>query len=540
MTTKKPQLKPGDRFGAFRVERLLGSGGIGEVYEVTHKGGRYALKIIQSKWLDNEAQARRMMLEGQLLVCIRHPHVVDVLDTGITDEGIVWQRMELLHGATLREILQTEALLSLALGCAYLRQAALGAHQCHAIGAVHRDLKPENIFVMRPEEHVKILDLGLAKLLHGGTDTAEGQRLGTPLYMAPEQIRASRDITPATDVYALGVVGWEMFGGVHPFVEDPRSYDIFELYQKHFAEVPLHLSTIGLPAKLADVLACALAKHPRDRFPHGLAFARAVQLAWDEIVREQPEQDTHPGEPPLARVLTSSPHAYSFGTGPTEPSRAPRRSDPERRSSLPGRPVERASLQPLPRISGIIAKVIAPTEEATHARTSELPLAVGAPSEAEIHDDPRLTRPLGSNVVEITARRNPPLINTSPSQTIHARVTPPLGTRAPLAASPRVTPSLAEPTALAPELSRESSAPAPGAWVEIPDPVAAGISIEHAIHGRREITHAARIEPMPLPTVPRQVATAPRTAKPTSRLILGVTCLLACLLAALLLALMRG
>lgn len=281
MTTKKPQLKPGDRFGAFRVERLLGSGGIGEVYEVTHKGGRYALKIIQSKWLDNEAQARRMMLEGQLLVCIRHPHVVDVLDTGITDEGIVWQRMELLHGATLREILQTEAPLSLALGCAYLRQAALGAHQCHAIGAVHRDLKPENIFVLRPEEHVKILDLGLAKLMsddEGRAHTAlteRGMVFGTPAYMSPEQA-LGEEVDARTDLYAAGVILFQLLTGRLPFESgSPAAILVMHVSSPppRLVECAPHLDDPSLQALLDR----ALAKSRDDRYTDADALRAAIE-----------------------------------------------------------------------------------------------------------------------------------------------------------------------------------------------------------------------------------------------------------------------
>src|SRR5690349_12757822 len=122
------QLRPGDRIRAFQFVRLLGRGGIGEVWEIAYRGKRYALKIIQTQWLDNPAQIRRMKLEGALLVTIKHPFVVDVLETGVSaleDEpgvaktGVVWIRMELLVGGTLRDTLRRRGLLSSALICAY-------------------------------------------------------------------------------------------------------------------------------------------------------------------------------------------------------------------------------------------------------------------------------------------------------------------------------------------------------------------------------------------------------------------------------------
>jgi serine/threonine protein kinase len=275
---KKQLFFPGQWVLDCRVIRLLGRGGIAEVYEVLHKGERFALKIIQSAWIDDEVQAARMVLEGELLSMIRHPHVVDVQEAGVFEHAgkkLVWLRMELLHGRTLREeMCQREELLSVPLICAYLWQSALGAHQCHVLGAVHRDIKPENLFVT-PGPVIKLLDFGLAKLLHGGFETGEGQRLGTPLYMSPEQIRG-QSVTPAADVYALAVVGWELFAGINPFVDDPRAYDLRVLYHRHFSVVPPPLTNIGVPLPIADVIARGLEKSPA--FDHKMALPSPGKL----------------------------------------------------------------------------------------------------------------------------------------------------------------------------------------------------------------------------------------------------------------------
>ena len=348
---KKQLFFPGQWVLDCRVVRLLGRGGIAEVYEVLHKGERFALKIIQSAWIDDEVQAARMVLEGELLSMIRHPHVVDVQEAGVFEHAgkkLVWLRMELLHGRTLREeMCQREELLSVPLICAYLWQSALGAHQCHVLGAVHRDIKPENLFVT-PGPVIKLLDFGLAKLLHGGFETGEGQRLGTPLYMSPEQIRG-QSVTPAADVYALAVVGWEMFAGINPFVDDPRAYDLRVLYHRHFSVVPPPLTNIGVPLPIADVIARGLEKSPRLRPQNGLVFAREIEAAFQRALDENPRLASDgPGDPSPETVAAFREDGLRFGTGPTHERISTPMNLRRSRPSMPGKPVLRAVTERLP------------------------------------------------------------------------------------------------------------------------------------------------------------------------------------------------
>lgn len=210
--SRPPLLVPGTWFlRRFRVERLLGQGGMGAVYAVKDKGQTWALKIVRSEFLDDPGQRRRLLREGEVLARMRHPNVVQVHEVGLADDLTAWYRMELLDGVTLREELRRRGALSLPLACATVRAAALGAGHLHAFGGVHRDIKPENLFILREPRDVKLLDFGLARL-SGTPDTLDAQTHGSPLFMAPEQIRDEVP-TPATDVYALGLIAYEAIAG---------------------------------------------------------------------------------------------------------------------------------------------------------------------------------------------------------------------------------------------------------------------------------------------------------------------------------------
>lgn len=273
--------RPGDRFLSFNIVRLLGRGGIGEVYEIVYNGNAYALKIVQTQWMSGDAQ-RRLIREGEFLALLSHPNIVNVHDTGITRDGVAWYRMELLHGLTLREVLRHHGALPLPVACAVLRQAAHGAHQCHAMGAVHRDIKPENLFVT-VDNTVKLLDFGIAKL-YGCPDTLDAQTHGTPLYMSPEQLRGGA-VTPATDVYAIGLIAYEVLTGAHPFHDDAHGYNLCTVLAHQLLTEPPSLTLRGIPEEIAALVSAAVAKDPCRRPQDGLALADAIWNAWKSIER---------------------------------------------------------------------------------------------------------------------------------------------------------------------------------------------------------------------------------------------------------------
>lgn len=254
-------LRPGDRCGDNAVVGLLGEGGCAQVYEVIDATGeRRALKILSAEPSTNPKVLARIAQEGALLSLIEHVNVVRIYDAGI-HEGHVWLLLELVEGQSLRETLcahkgrpPVEATLR------WLRQACEGVAEAHKIGAIHRDLKPENILIT-PSGLVKVIDFGIAKFRRWGIRTTEEQRLGTALYMAPDQLEG-RPPDARMDVYAMGLVLYEAIAGKHPIVDRPAS--LFEVCSLQLAYRPPPLATVArdIPVDLARAVDRAIEKAP--------------------------------------------------------------------------------------------------------------------------------------------------------------------------------------------------------------------------------------------------------------------------------------
>jgi serine/threonine-protein kinase len=522
------------------------------VYEIAYKGERQALKVIQARWLGEESLMRRGVDEGTILVGIKHPNVVDVHETGITPDGQVWIRMELLIGETLREVMNRRELMSVALACTYMRSAGHAAHQCHVIGAVHRDIKPENLFITNPAEILKLLDFGIAKL-YGSPDTADGQRHGTPLYMAPEQIRGHR-VTPATDVYALGLVTYELLCGANPFVDDPRAYDLYTLYYKHFSEVPAPLASIGIPQEISDVVAKALAKEPKDRYQNGHEFAEALWGAWCVVREREPDWDTEPGEPTKEELMQRLDEGLFYGTGPSEGGRlsAPSRDARPSRTSGPGRislahrAIDRAKTEALPKVPrdpdalvAFLSERASKAPPAPPAATEKLPDVAPDPSaEARVERATLLAAtPLRlASVVSLAAHpRWMPVQTTAPLAAARAEArAPQVRVAAPApAAVPAPEPEPWETAVTAPYLPRArpvalaqqpDARPArasatrtrSGGWAETPDLARAGIQPVPGMDLRA--SNPRRAGTFPLPDALARGAGAARASRGAGRL----------------------
>ena len=240
--------------GPWRIEHELGRGGMGIVYAVEHVhiGKRAALKVLHRRMPDPERHAQRMLLEARVVNAIGHPNIVDVFDVGTTADGRPYIVMERLEGAPLSDVhvdrrRAVEILLEV---CAALEAA-------HAAGVVHRDLKPDNIFV--GEHDVTLLDWGIARMLHDDVHTTiEGQLVGTPQYISPEQARGE-DVSPASDVYALGVVAYELFSGEAPF-EAVSAAEVMAMHL-YATPPPPELGNAALETLILDMLA----KAPKER-----------------------------------------------------------------------------------------------------------------------------------------------------------------------------------------------------------------------------------------------------------------------------------
>jgi serine/threonine-protein kinase len=210
----------------FKILSLIAKGGMGRVYraEQAPLGRIVALKVLHPTYTGEEDPefSKRFTLEASVVSRLKHPNTVTVYDYGQTPEGVLFMAMELLEGRTLHRLLREEGALDPARAIHIALQVARSLREAHGQGVIHRDLKPANIFLIRhddDDDFVKVLDFGLVKNLDesdGEGLTKTGLFMGSPKYMAPEQIRGDR-CTPATDVYALGVILFEMLTGKVPF-----------------------------------------------------------------------------------------------------------------------------------------------------------------------------------------------------------------------------------------------------------------------------------------------------------------------------------
>ena len=261
------------------VEERLGAGGMGAVYRARHLSmdRPVAIKFLHQRLLEDEAARLRFQTEALAAVKLRHANAVSVTDFGHTPEGGVYIVMELLEGRTLREILSREAPLETARAISLMLQTSAAVAAAHEAGIIHRDLKPSNILVTQSADQpavVKVLDFGIATFTPDDDDdvTAPNQTstvIGTPRYMSPEQYNGN-ELTPAADVYSLGVILYEMLTGMVPFSGSTPA----EIAEKHANNPPHSPREIvaAIPEDVERIILKALEKQPSDRFANAADF----------------------------------------------------------------------------------------------------------------------------------------------------------------------------------------------------------------------------------------------------------------------------
>jgi eukaryotic-like serine/threonine-protein kinase len=228
--------RPGDMIGAkYRVEDVIAVGGMGTVVAAIHTelDQRVAIKLMPKRAAKNDGAVQRFLREARTAASIDNDHVVRVFDVGRTDRGVPFMVMERLEGKTLAELIFGRNPLPIEEALDYVMQACVAIAACHANGIVHRDLKPENMMVLEgpgQRGHVKLLDFGISKIewLHAGKKrqsdlTTTKDVFGTPTHMSPEQVRSAKNADARSDIWALGVVLYEVLTGLPPFMADSLS-----------------------------------------------------------------------------------------------------------------------------------------------------------------------------------------------------------------------------------------------------------------------------------------------------------------------------
>jgi hypothetical protein len=273
------ELHPGEVLaGRYRVQRLLGRGGMGAVYLADDEVLRelVALKVIASAWaVDDVAMIARFKGEATAARKVSSPNVIRIHDLGEARPGLLYLSMEYFPGRTLAEVITQRGLVPLADARDYLRQICTGLGAAHDAGVIHRDLKPQNVLVGE-RGAVKLIDFGLAKAASGHGLTSTGALLGTPNYMAPEQLRG-KAVDVRTDLYALGALAFHLLTGRPPFAGDNPIAVGFA----HLTEPPPTVRSLrpDVDAALEQMVLAALAKDPAQRPASAADFRKAVEAA---------------------------------------------------------------------------------------------------------------------------------------------------------------------------------------------------------------------------------------------------------------------
>lgn len=300
----------------YRLEARLGVGGMGTVYRARHLliDRTVAVKVLSQRFVEDDAAQMRFRREAKAAGRLQHPNAVAVTDFGQTSDGYVYIVMELLEGRTLREILAKEAPLDTARSVALMLQAAAAVAAAHEAGVIHRDLKPANIFVVQNAEVpavVKVLDFGIAKLAaetleeeDAHTLTQVGAMIGTPRYMSPEQCDGA-ELTPAADVYSLGVILYEMLTGLVPFSGSTP----LAIAMKHTSELPRPPREVipSIPEGLEAIVLHALEKTPADRPADAAEFRRELLAMAERLGLEHAAISSAPDLQSLRDVGTQTP-----------------------------------------------------------------------------------------------------------------------------------------------------------------------------------------------------------------------------------------
>ncbi len=318
-------VKPGEVLaGKYLVERILGVGGMGVVVAATHTqlDQKVAIKFLLPSMITNREVVERFQREARAAAKIRSQHVVRVSDVGALTDGVPYIVMEFLEGRDLGELLDRRGVLPIPLAVDYVLEACEALAEAHAAGIVHRDLKPANLFLARSAddtEMIKVLDFGISKQISQDAALQSSPSLtkttdvfGSPTYMSPEQLKASRDVDVRADIWALGVILFEILGGKPPF----GGGTVAEIFGAILHQPAPRLRELrkDAPPELERLLLRCLEKDAALRFQNVADLADALMPFGSDAARESTAR--------VSRVLRSGPQSR-IGAPAREPGGRP-------------------------------------------------------------------------------------------------------------------------------------------------------------------------------------------------------------------------
>ncbi|HVL12765.1 MAG TPA: serine/threonine-protein kinase [Gemmata sp.] len=300
----------GKVLGDYQLLRRLGVGGMGQVYLARQLSLKreVALKLLRDDLATNSTALKRFQAEAEAVARLNHPNIVHIHQIGEHD-GLRYMALEYVEGRNLRDYLARKGPPELAVALGVIRQVALALQKAHELGIVHRDIKPENILVTRKAE-VKVADFGLSRFFAAtaapASLTQSGVALGTPLYMAPEQVQG-QPTDQRTDIYSLGATCYHLLAGEPPF----RGATAFDVAVKHVQEHPRPLAELcpDLPPDLCAMVHKMMAKDPADRYPSIREVLHDLAKVRDGAALDLPEPAALSLPPPTPAPLAAPPAA---------------------------------------------------------------------------------------------------------------------------------------------------------------------------------------------------------------------------------------
>ncbi|HTJ80187.1 MAG TPA: protein kinase [Polyangiaceae bacterium] len=328
--------------GKYRLEALLAAGGMGAVFKAHHTilDQSVAIKLMRPELNNRPEPGQRFLREARAAAKITSDYVARVTDVDVLPDQTPFMVMELLHGRDLYDLLRVEGTLPVTRAVDYGCEALAGLDAAHSMGLVHRDLKPSNLFVTRRadgKERVKLLDFGISKVieeasdlgLKAGATTREGQMLGTPRYMSPEQISDAKDVDLRTDLWAMGLILYEAMTGAYPFQGDTAGAVLGKIFSSDVPSMRNHVPDI--PVEVDDAVLSCLSR-ARERRPASarelllrlLPFAsKRVQAVFGDLSIPPPPPDALPDLEGLSLGLDARDEQPTRGASPQARSPAP-------------------------------------------------------------------------------------------------------------------------------------------------------------------------------------------------------------------------